>query len=48
MARLETLAELGTVCSTDKIHVEIRDQINIDFSDGGAQAMKNIAEAVWV
>jgi hypothetical protein len=48
VARLETLAELGKVCSSNKIHVEIREQINIDFSGGGAQAMKNIAEVVWV
>ena len=48
MARLETLAELDAVCSSNKIHVDIHDQINIYFSDGGAQAMKNIAEVVWV
>jgi adenylate cyclase len=47
-ARLEALANPGGICLSDKIHAEIHGRIDQTFTDGGEQAMKNIAQPVRV
>jgi len=47
-ARLQEIAETGGVCISDKVHGEVRGKISVEFTDGGAQAVKNIAEPVHV
>jgi adenylate cyclase len=42
-ARLEALSRPSGICVSDKIHAETHGRIDEVFSDGGAQAMKNIA-----
>ena len=43
-ARLEGIAEPGSVCVSDDAHRQIRGKIDVIFDDMGEQALKNIAE----
>ena len=45
-ARLEALAEPGGVCVSGKVYDEVRNKLDLDFDDLGAQTVKNIAEPV--
>ena len=47
-ARLQEIAEPGGVCILEKVHAEVLGKLGIEFADGGAQAMKNIARPVQV
>jgi adenylate cyclase len=47
-ARLEGLAEVGGVCVSDKVKAEVEGRLALTFVDGGAQALKNIAQPVRV
>jgi adenylate cyclase len=47
-ARLQEIAQTGGVCISDKVHIEVRGKIGVEFTDGGAQAVKNITEPVHV
>jgi adenylate cyclase len=47
-ARLQEIAETGGVCISDKVHTEVRGKVSVEFSDGGAQMVKNISEPVHV
>jgi adenylate cyclase len=47
-ARLQEIAESGGVCISEKVHAEVRGKLGTEFADGGAQAMKNIAEPIHV
>jgi adenylate cyclase len=46
--RLESIAEPGGICISDKVHLEIRAKTDIRFEDLGPQQLKNIAEPVRV
>src|SRR5258708_38782053 len=43
-ARLEGIAEPGSVCLSDDAHRQIRGKVDIVFDDMGPQALKNITE----
>jgi class 3 adenylate cyclase len=43
-ARLQEIAEPGGVCISEKVQVEVRGKLDIEFVDGGAQVVKNIDE----
>ncbi len=45
-ARLESLADSGGICISEKVHQEIRGKLDLAFEDMGAQKVKNIAEPV--
>jgi len=45
-ARLESLADPGSVVISDKVHSEIRTKLDVGFDDLGPQEVKNIAEPV--
>ncbi|MBB93534.1 MAG: hypothetical protein CML68_02865 [Rhodobacteraceae bacterium] len=45
-ARLESLAEPGTVCVTGSVHEEVRDRLGLPFRDLGPQQVKNIDRPV--
>ena len=47
-ARLQEAAEPGGICISDKVHAEVAGKLEVRFMDGGAQAMKNIAQAIQV
>jgi formylglycine-generating enzyme required for sulfatase activity/class 3 adenylate cyclase len=47
-ARLETIAEPGGICVSDKVHQEIRGKLDVFARDIGLQTLKNIAEPVRV
>jgi adenylate cyclase len=47
-ARLETLAEPGGICISDRVHDYVGDRLDITCEDLGHQAVKNIAEPVHV
>ncbi len=47
-ARLESIAEPGGICISDKVHQEIRGKIDLKFQDLGSQQLKNISEPVRV
>ncbi len=47
-ARLQEIAEPGGVCISEKVHAEVLGKLGVEFADGGAQAMKNIALPVQV
>jgi TolB-like protein len=45
-ARLEAIAEPGTVCISDLVHQSIRAKADVTFADMGEQELKNISEPV--
>jgi adenylate cyclase len=45
-ARLEALAEPGSICLSDDAYRQVRGKINATFSDMGEHALKNIAQPV--
>jgi len=47
-ARLEGIAEPGSICVSGKVHEEIRAKIGLPYEDLGDQQLKNIAEPVRV
>jgi TolB-like protein len=47
-ARLEALAEPGGVCVSGTVHDHVRDKLDVEFDDLGAQRVKNIARPVHV
>jgi len=47
-ARLEAIAEPGGICISDDAHRQLRDKLDIAFSDAGEQTLKNIARPVRV
>jgi TolB-like protein len=47
-ARLESIAEPGGICISEKVHQEIRAKIDLRYRDVGPQQLKNIAEPVRV
>src|SRR5262245_39737390 len=47
-ARLEALAEPGTICISGTAYEQVRDRVNLVFEDAGEQALKNIARPVRV
>jgi TolB-like protein len=47
-ARLQEIAERGGVCISEKVHTEVRGKLNVEFVDGGAQAVKNVSDPLRV
>src|SRR5712664_631616 len=47
-ARLESLAALGGICISGKVHEEIRSKLALGYEDLGEQSVKNIAKPVRV
>ena len=47
-ARLETIADPGGICVSDKVHQEMRGKVDVSTRDLGPQMLKNIAEPVRV
>lgn len=47
-ARLETISEPGGICVSSKVYEEVRRKIDIGFTDGGVQELKNIEDPVSV
>ncbi|MDP6621833.1 MAG: adenylate/guanylate cyclase domain-containing protein, partial [Alphaproteobacteria bacterium] len=45
-ARLEALADPGGICISEKVFHEVRNRLDLNFEDLGAQEVKNIAEPV--
>jgi adenylate cyclase len=42
-ARLQEIAEPGGLCISGKVYDEVAGKLDVDFTDGGARSMKNIA-----
>ncbi|MBL6952418.1 MAG: adenylate/guanylate cyclase domain-containing protein [Alphaproteobacteria bacterium] len=47
-ARLQEMAEPGGVCISAKVHAEVRGKLTANFTDGGAQTAKNIAQPIQI
>jgi TolB-like protein len=47
-ARLQTLAEPGSICVSRVVRDQVQDKLNVSFEDLGAQEVKNIARPVEV
>src|SRR5712672_1089024 len=47
-ARLESLAEPGSICISDTVHAQVRDKLALAYADLGEQSVKNIDEPVRV
>jgi len=47
-ARLQEIAAPGGMCVSSRVHDDVRDRLDIEFEDGGMQALKNIARPVQV
>src|ERR1700746_79003 len=47
-ARLETLAEPGTICVSRVAHDQVQDKLDVAFEDPGNHSVKNIARPVHV
>ena len=47
-ARLESIAEPGGVCVSNKIYVEVKRKLDLMFVDGGTRELKNIIDPVEV
>ena len=47
-ARLEALAEPGGICVSATVHEHIGNRVSVEYTDAGAQQVKNIAEPVHV
>lgn len=47
-ARLEALAQPGSICISAKVHDEVRDRLDLSYQDLGDQELKNIAQPIRV
>ncbi|MCZ6718343.1 MAG: guanylyl cyclase, partial [Gammaproteobacteria bacterium] len=47
-ARLEQLAEAGSVCISRNMYEQVRDKLPLEYEYGGAQTLKNISEPVEI
>jgi adenylate cyclase len=47
-ARLQAVAEPGGICVSSKVYEEVKRKIDIGFTDGGAQALKNIEDPIII
>ena len=47
-ARMESLAEPGGICISDKVYEEVRDRMDLPFEDLGEQKVKNITRPIHV
>jgi adenylate cyclase len=47
-ARLEGLAEARGLCISGTVYDQVKTKLALGYEDLGAQAVKNIAEPVWV
>jgi adenylate cyclase len=47
-ARLESLAEPGSICLSGTVHEQVRDKLALRYEDAGEQEVKNIARPVRV
>jgi class 3 adenylate cyclase len=47
-ARLESLAEAGGICISAAVHEQVRNKLDVGFSDLGDQTVKNIPDPVRV
>jgi len=47
-ARLETIAEPGSICISDAAYQQVRDKLNLAFEDAGEKQLKNIMRPVRV
>jgi TolB-like protein/class 3 adenylate cyclase len=47
-ARLQEIAPPGGICISNRVHEDVRDRLDVEFDDGGAQTLKNIARPVQV
>jgi TolB-like protein len=47
-ARLEGIADPGSICVSDAAHQQVRDKLDVNFEDRGEQQLKNIARPVRV
>ena len=45
-ARIETIAEPGTICLSDTAYQQIKGKLALDVSDMGEQRLKNIAQPI--
>lgn len=47
-ARLQELAEPGGICISSRVYDDVRDRLEIDFTDSGLEELKNIKRPVHV
>jgi adenylate cyclase len=47
-ARLQEIAERGGVCISEKVQTEVRGKLNVEFVDGGTQAVKNVRDPLRI
>ena len=47
-ARLEALSEVGGICISHRVYEDVRDRLEVSFSDGGEQELKNIARPMRI
>ena len=47
-ARLQEIAEPGGICISEKVYAEVHGKLGVEFADGGAQVVKNIAQPIHV
>ena len=47
-ARLQELAEPGGICISSRVHDDVRDRLETEFSDSGLEELKNIKRPVHV
>ena len=47
-ARLQSIADPGGICISNKVHEEVRDRVKLAFNDMGDQELKNIPRPVRV
>ncbi len=47
-ARLETLAEPGSICVSGAVYEQVKNKLDLGFRDRGSQHLKNIAEPIRV
>jgi adenylate cyclase len=47
-ARVEALAEPGTICITSAVHDQVDSKVKVEFEDLGAKKLKNVAKPVRV
>jgi class 3 adenylate cyclase len=45
-ARLESIAEPGSICVSSSAYVDVRGKVGVEFADLGEQNFKNIARPV--
>jgi TolB-like protein/class 3 adenylate cyclase len=47
-ARLEALADSGSICVSQPVHIQVKGKVDLAFEDLGAQQVKNIPDPVHV